>query len=84
MSPGTATQPFSTKRLGPPNLFRLKGWVRFKDSHGHLDFTAGRYRISPMDEPRNTALTFIGRNCDETGILAALKDCHAGIIKTAQ
>jgi len=60
----------------PPNLFRLKGWVRFKDSHGHLDFTAGRYRISPMDEPRKTALTFIGRDCDETGIHAALKDCH--------
>ena len=68
----------------PPTLFRLKGWVRFKDSHAHLDFTAGRYRISPIDEPRKTALTFIGRNCDETGILSALKTCKVQSTTPAQ
>ncbi|MEE9611374.1 MAG: GTP-binding protein [Desulfatiglandales bacterium] len=58
-----------------PTLFRLKGWVRFPDVSAHLDFTGGRYSIRPMDGPRATALTFVGRNCSETQILEALEDC---------
>ena len=59
----------------PPALFRCKGWVRFPDASVMLDFTAGRYRMAPSDDHRNTALTFIGRNCDSTEILSALKSC---------
>lgn len=59
----------------PPTLFRLKGWVRLSDSTALLDFSAGRYRIAPYGQERGTALAFVGRHCDETAILAALKDC---------
>ncbi|MFH1480420.1 MAG: GTP-binding protein [Pseudomonadota bacterium] len=59
----------------PPNLFRLKGWVRFSDGSALLDFAAGRYRISPVDGSRATALTFVGRHCNEREILDALKKC---------
>ena len=59
----------------PPTLFRCKGWVRFPDASVMLDFTSGRYRLAPYDSQRTTALTFIGRNCDSTEILDALKTC---------
>jgi len=59
----------------PPTLFRLKGWVRFPDASVFLDFTGGRYRMEPVDNSRSTALAFVGRNCNETEILDALKDC---------
>ena len=59
----------------PPTIFRLKGWVRFPDTTALLDFSGGRYRFTPQDSPRTTALAFVGRNCDETQILDALKEC---------
>lgn len=59
----------------PANVFRLKGWVRLADATALLDFSAGRYRIAPYAERRNTALAFVARHCDETAILAALKGC---------
>jgi len=59
----------------PPNLFRLKGWGRFPDSCAVINFTAGRYSITPWDEPRKTALSMVGYNCDETEILRGLKGC---------
>jgi G3E family GTPase len=59
----------------PPTLFRLKGWVRLPDFTALLDFSTGRYRIAPYGQERGTALAFVGRHCDETAILAALKDC---------
>ena len=59
----------------PPNVFRLKGWVRFPDASALLDFSGGRYRLTPLDSPRTTALAFVGRNCNETEILNALKGC---------
>lgn len=59
----------------PPTLFRCKGWVRFPDASVLLDFIGGRYRMAPDDNERNTALTFIGRNCDITEILNALNRC---------
>ena len=59
----------------PPNLFRLKGWVRFPDDSAFLDFSGGRYRLEPVDVPRNTSLAFVGQNCNETEILDALSHC---------
>lgn len=59
----------------PPSLFRLKGWVRLTDNSAHLDFAAGRYRLEPLDTPRPTALSFVGRKCNETEILSGLNDC---------
>ena len=59
----------------PPGIFRCKGWVRFPDASVFLDFTGGRYRIEPIDSPRTTALTFVGRNYDEKKILKDLTDC---------
>ena len=59
----------------PLELFRLKGWVRFPDESVFLDFSNGRYRFEPVDGQRPTTLTFVGRNCKETEILNALKDC---------
>jgi len=59
----------------PPNLFRLKGWVLFADGAAHLDFAAGRYRLTPFDAPQPTALSFVGRKCNETEILGGLNDC---------
>lgn len=76
-----ANRPFEREKLNeflqslPPNLFRLKGWARFPDSHALIDFSAGRFSIAPWDEPRKTALTFVGYNCNETEILSALKRC---------
>ncbi|MBW1785998.1 MAG: GTP-binding protein [Deltaproteobacteria bacterium] len=62
----------------PPTLFRLKGWVRFSGKSALLDFSAGRYRIAPIDEPRTTALAFVGRNCNEADILDGLEKCKMG------
>ncbi|NQU13665.1 MAG: GTP-binding protein [Desulfobacteraceae bacterium] len=59
----------------PPSLFRLKGWVRLTDSSAHLDFTAGRYRLTPLDTTRPTALSFVGRKCNEMEILGGLDVC---------
>jgi G3E family GTPase len=59
----------------PPNLFRCKGWVRFADGTGLLSYAGTSYRITPEDGPRDTALVFVGRNCDEKAIVEALKDC---------
>lgn len=60
----------------PATLFRLKGWVRFPEESAFLDFTAGRYRLEKTSVPRDTALAFVGRNCDETEILTALRGCR--------
>jgi G3E family GTPase len=59
----------------PETLFRLKGWVQFPEGSTFLDFTAGRYRMEPSDRPRKTAVTFVGKDCNEKEILAALKGC---------
>ncbi len=73
--------PMDRKRLTqfldslPAGLFRLKGWVLLGDGPFHLDFAAGRYRLAPLDTPRPTALSFVGRGCDQTEILGALNDC---------
>ncbi len=61
----------------PPNLFRLKGWVRFQDGSRLLNFTGGNYRYEPDDDLHDTALVFIGRNCDEKAIVEALNKCFA-------
>jgi G3E family GTPase len=59
----------------PPNLFRCKGWVRFADGSGLLNYTGTSYRIEPDEGSRDTALVFVGRNCDEKQILKALENC---------
>ncbi|MCP4669023.1 MAG: hypothetical protein GY849_22020, partial [Deltaproteobacteria bacterium] len=59
----------------PGTLFRLKGWVQLPEGSAFLDFTAGRYRIEPVHGQRSTALTFVGRDCNEKEVLAALKAC---------
>jgi G3E family GTPase len=59
----------------PGTLFRLKGWVRFPEETIFLDFTAGRYRMEPSDRHRKTALTFVGRDCNEMEIIRALRGC---------
>ena len=59
----------------PPTLFRCKGYIRFHDASALLDFTGGRYRLTPVDDRRTTALTFIGRNCNSQEILDALHQC---------
>jgi G3E family GTPase len=59
----------------PETLFRLKGWIQFPEDSAFLDFTAGRYRMEPSDRPRTTALTFVGRDCDEKELIAALRGC---------
>jgi G3E family GTPase len=59
----------------PPNLFRCKGWVRFADGAGLLSYTGTSYRIEPDEGSRDTALVFVGRNCDEKAIVDALKNC---------
>lgn len=59
----------------PPNLFRCKGWVRFADGSKLLNYTGGSYRFEPGDDAQDTALVFVGRNCDEKAIVEALKDC---------
>jgi G3E family GTPase len=61
----------------PPNLFRCKGWVRFADGSGLLNYTGSSYRIEPDEGSRDTALVFVGRNCDENEILKALENCFA-------
>ena len=59
----------------PPTLFRCKGWIRFPGASALRNFTGGRYRIEPIEKPRTTSLTFVGRNCIEAEILSALKQC---------
>jgi G3E family GTPase len=59
----------------PPNLFRLKGWVRFPESCAVINFTAGRYSMAPWGELKKTALAMVGYHSDETEILNGLKGC---------
>jgi len=59
----------------PPNLFRCKGWVRFPDGSGLLNYTGSNYRIEPAEDSHDTALVFVGRNCDEKEILSSFKKC---------
>ena len=59
----------------PPNLFRCKGWVRFADGSKLLNFTGGNFRLEPDDGLHDTALVFVGRNCDEKEILKDLGKC---------
>lgn len=59
----------------PPNLFRCKGWVRFPDGSGLLNYTGTNYRIEPAEGSHDTALVFVGRNCNEKEIISALKKC---------
>ena len=61
----------------PPNLFRCKGWVRFADGSRLLNFTGGNYRFEPDDDLHDTALVFVGRNCDEKAAVEALNKCFA-------
>jgi G3E family GTPase len=61
--------------LLPPNVFRCKGWVRLAEGSKLLNYTGGSYRYEPSDDVRDTALVFVGRNCDEKTIVEALKDC---------
>jgi hypothetical protein len=37
--------------------------------------SGGRYRFEPVEDLRTTALTFVGRNCNEAEILSALGEC---------
>jgi len=62
----------------PPNLFRCKGWVRFADGSKLLNYTGGNYRYEPGDGEHDTALVFVGRNCDEKEILKDLEKCLTG------
>jgi len=59
----------------PANIFRCKGWVKFTNGSFYLDFTSRRYRFEPSRNQRDTALSFIGRNCDEKQTLNDLKKC---------
>ena len=59
----------------PPNLFRCKGWVRFPDGSKLVNYIGGNFRLEPDDGSHDTALVFVGRNCDEKEILEALKMC---------
>jgi len=59
----------------PPALFRCKGWVRFENACGLLNFAGRSYRIEPVENEHDTALVFVGRNCDEKEILAELQNC---------
>jgi G3E family GTPase len=61
----------------PPNLFRCKGWVRFPDGSGLLNYTGTNYRIEPAEGSHDTALVFVGRNCNEKEILNSLEECLA-------
>ena len=59
----------------PPNIFRIKGWVRFKDSSAYLDLSGKHYRIAPVGDNRNTTLAFVGKDCNEQEILRSLQAC---------
>jgi G3E family GTPase len=59
----------------PPNIFRVKGWVHFFDASAFVDFSGGRYRISPVDNLQPTSLVLIGRKFSEAEILKHLQDC---------
>jgi G3E family GTPase len=59
----------------PPNLFRCKGWVRFPEGSQLLNYSGGSFRLEPDDGLHDTALVFVGRNCDEKEILRSLKEC---------
>ena len=61
--------------LLPPNLFRCKGWVRLAEGAKLLNYTGGNYRYEPGDGEHETALVFIGRNCDEKEIISDLEKC---------
>jgi G3E family GTPase len=68
----------------PPSIFRVKGWVRFLDSSAFVDFSGGRYRISPADHPHPISLVLIGRKFSEAEILKNLQDCVTQDLNVAQ
>jgi G3E family GTPase len=59
----------------PPNVFRCKGWIRLPEGSKLLNYTGGSYRFEPDDGEHDTALVFVGRNCDEKSIISDLEKC---------
>jgi G3E family GTPase len=59
----------------PPTLFRLKGWARFPESTELLNYSWGGYRLEHAENRDETALVFIGRNCDEKALIDAVEHC---------
>ena len=62
----------------PENVYRAKGFVRFREGAHLFNFVAGRWELEPFPE-ETTALVFIGKGIKslEPKILGALKDCEA-------
>jgi G3E family GTPase len=62
----------------PANVYRAKGFVRFKDSSELFNFVAGRWDLEPF-ESAESQLVFIGKEiaARKSTILQALKKCEA-------
>ncbi len=62
----------------PENVYRAKGFVRFREGAHLFNFVAGRWELEPFPE-ETTALVFIGKGIKslEPRILGALKSCEA-------
>jgi G3E family GTPase len=62
----------------PANVYRAKGFVRYKDSSELFNFVAGRWDLEPF-ESAESQLVFIGKKiaARKSTILQALKKCEA-------
>ena len=75
------SQPLSEDRLNaflkstPPNLYRIKGYVRFNRQTRFLNFSRGRADWQPWSDENNTQLVLIGQNLDEVALIGELNKC---------
>ena len=59
----------------PWELFRMKGFVQFKDRTVFINFVGGKSEWASWEGDQGTRLAFIGWDIDREDILLKLKDC---------
>lgn len=68
----------------PNRLHRVKGFARLEDRRFILQYSNGQSEWTPTSEPGPTKLTFIGKNLNETRLVAELYQCLQPSVQAAQ
>ncbi len=68
----------------PGMLHRVKGFARLGDRRFILQYSNGQSEWTPTSEPGPTKLTFIGKNLNETHLVAELHQCLQPSLHAAQ
>jgi G3E family GTPase len=59
----------------PHELYRIKGYVLFRDARMFVNHVGGKTEWAETQEPGSSKLTFVGWQVDEQQIISGLKEC---------